>query len=83
MFKKLFNYINNHAFAIILAAVAIGCITIIYNLIDVTRKPPEIVITKGGVQNHLVWAANGACYFVRPYNNETVYLIPVEDCNKK
>ena len=37
---------------------------------------------KGGIQNHLVWSIKGECFFVRPATN-TVYLIRVEDCDKK
>jgi hypothetical protein len=83
MFKKLGDWINVNAFKIIGVAIVIGAGATIVNLIDVNRKPPVIEVTRGSVQNHLVWAANGLCYFVRPYTNDTVYLIPVEDCNKK
>ena len=83
MFKKLGDWINANAFKIIGVAVVLGSGAIVYNLIDVNRKPPVIEVVKGSVQNHLVWGANGKCYFVRPYTNDTVYLIPVEDCDKR
>lgn len=37
---------------------------------------------KDGIQNHLVWSNTGKCYFVRPNDDVTVYLIQVPDCNK-
>lgn len=83
MFKGLINWMNVNVFKIIGAVIVFGACLIVYNLIDVTRKPPVIEVTKGSVQNHLVWAANGKCYFVRPYTMDTVYLIPVEDCDKR
>ena len=38
---------------------------------------------KDGIQNHLVFSIKGTCYFVRPYDDVTVYLIPVPDCDRK
>jgi hypothetical protein len=38
---------------------------------------------KDGIQHHLVWSNKGECFFVRPYSKETVYLIRVQDCDKK
>jgi hypothetical protein len=83
MFKKFGNWLNTNVYKIVGTLIVFGSCFIVYNLIDVTRKPPVIEVTKGSVQNHLVWAANGKCYFVRPYSNETVYLIPVDDCDKR
>lgn len=83
MIKNLITCINNNAFKIIGVLIVLGACFTVYNLVDVNRKPPVIEVTKGSVQNHLVWAVNGKCYFVRPYSNETVYLIPVEDCDKR
>ena len=38
---------------------------------------------KDGIQNHLVWDIKGQCFFVRPNDENTVYLIRVVDCDKK
>ena len=38
---------------------------------------------KDGVQNHLVWSIKGECFFVRPNDNVTVYLVKVPDCDRK
>lgn len=49
------------------------------------EKPPNPVLKeyKDGVQNHLIWNIKGECYFVRPNDDVTVYLIRVQDCDKK
>jgi len=51
-------------------------------LIDVVRKPASINVAEGSIQHRLVWSTKGECFFVRPYSNETVYLIRVQDCDK-
>ena len=38
---------------------------------------------KDGIQNHLTWSIKGECFFVRPNDDVTVYLIRVQDCDKK
>ena len=38
---------------------------------------------KDGIQNHLTWNIKGECFFVRPNDDVTVYLIRVADCDKK
>lgn len=48
-----------------------------------TKTPEALKDYKDGIQNHLVWSINGQCYFVRPSDNVTVYLIKVSDCDKK
>ena len=35
------------------------------------------------IKNHLVWSIKGECYFVRPNDDVTVYLVRVPDCDKK
>ena len=42
----------------------------------------ELKEYKDGIQNHLVWSNTGKCFFVRPNDDVTVYLIQVPDCNK-
>ena len=44
---------------------------------------PVLKDYKDGVQNHLTWDIKGQCYFVRPNDDVTVYLIRVADCDKK
>ena len=38
---------------------------------------------KDGIQNHLTWSIKGECFFVRPNDEITVYLVRVPDCDKK
>ena len=83
MFKSILNWININAFKIIGVLIVIGACYTVFNLIDVSRKPAEIVVKEGSIQNRLVWSASGVCFFVRPMAGETVYLIPVKDCDKK
>ena len=65
----------------IVSAVTLG--GTILSMIDITKKPPVLKDFGDGVQNHLVWSAKGECFFVRPYSNDVVYLIRVQDCDKK
>jgi hypothetical protein len=54
----------------------------VYFIVQNELHPTELKDFKGGIQNHLLWSNKGECYFVRPANGQTVYLIKVEDCNK-
>ena len=83
MFNKLYVYVGKNILPIIFILVGFGLLLTIFNLIDVVRKPAAINIVEGSVQHHLVWDNKGQCYFVRPYSNEVVYLIRVQDCDKK
>lgn len=47
------------------------------------KKSEPLKEFKDGIQNHLVWDIKGQCYFVRPNDEVTVYLIRVVDCDKK
>ena len=83
MLNRLFTWIGNRAVPLFAVALILACFVSLYQLVDITRKPAELKDFKGGIQNHLLWSNKGECFFVRPYNNETVYLIRVEDCDKK
>ena len=48
-----------------------------------TPKPEVLKDFKDGIQNHIVWSISGKCFFVRPNTEQTVYLIPVADCDRK
>ena len=81
MFSKLSAWVNNNAIRLFIFALIVTAIGTIINLVDVVRKPPDLTGIKG-VQHRLVWDINGNCFFVRPYNETTNYLIAVPDCNK-
>jgi hypothetical protein len=66
-----------------LLSLLISSLVWVFSLIDVVRKPPQLEKFEGGIQNHLVWSIKGECFFVRPHSTETVYLIRVQDCDKK
>jgi hypothetical protein len=83
MFDKIYVWVGKHAVGLFVFALAVTCFVTIVSLVDVVRKPPELEHFKDGVQNHLVWSNKGECFFVRPYSSETVYLIRVQDCDKK
>ena len=59
-------------------------IGILYFLIyiPVTKENPVLKEYKDGIQNRLVWDVKGMCFFVRPNDDVTVYLVPVADCKK-
>jgi hypothetical protein len=44
---------------------------------------PVLKDYKDGIQNHLTWSIKGECFFVRPNDDVTVYLVRVPDCDKK
>ena len=47
------------------------------------KDNPVLKDYKDGIQNHLTWDIKGQCFFVRPNDDVTVYLIRVADCDKK
>ena len=57
--------------------------TVLYYVRPTPQTPEVLKDFKDGIQNHLVWSISGKCYFVRPNNDVTVYLIPVADCDRK
>jgi hypothetical protein len=80
MFKVLSEFLKKH-FVIIIGCLALCAFA--YNSYKDFTNPPELREFKGSIQNHLIWSIKGECYFVRPHNGSTVYLIRVEDCDKK
>ena len=81
MFDKLLGWITKHAIGLFVFALIVTAIGVIVTLVDVVRKPTDLSNIKG-IQHHLVWDIAGNCFFVRPYNDSTNYLIAVPDCNK-
>ena len=83
MLDKFYVWVGKNSMMVLLGLLAFSSIIAILNLVDVVRKPAAIDVVEGSIQHHLVWSNKGECFFVRPYSSETVYLIPVKDCDKK
>lgn len=83
MFDKMYAWIGKNTMKLLVILILIASGITIHNLVDVVRKPTPIQVVEGSIQHHLVWSTKGECYFVRPYSTETVYLIRVQDCDKK
>ena len=82
MFNRLHAWVIKNTINVLVFLISTSAVITIYNLVDVVRKPASINISEGSIQHHLVWSAKGECFFVRPYSNEVVYLIRVNDCDK-
>jgi len=80
MINKIFSWFDSFKIACLGACLFAGLNT--YFIVQDALHPPELKEFKGGIQNHLLWSNKGECFFVRPANGQTVYLIKVEDCNK-
>lgn len=66
-------------------AFAIMCLSLVWYFGFNAPKavPTALKEYKDGIQNHLTWDIKGQCFFVRPNDDVTVYLIRVTDCDKK
>ena len=82
MLNSFYGWVGKHSISLFLLALCVVAGTMIVNLVDVVRKPADSKQFKGGIQNHIVWSIKGECYFVKPYSDDTVYLVPVPDCDK-
>ncbi|NCA23002.1 MAG: hypothetical protein EBS86_17980 [Crocinitomicaceae bacterium] len=61
----------------------LACVIIYFQVYNLDTKTPEFKEFKDGVQNHLLWSIKGECFFVKPQTEKTVYLVRVEDCDRK
>lgn len=76
--KKVVNVLS------VIAQLVIGAAFFYYFcFMQPPKQNPLLKDYKDGVQNHLVWGINGSCYFVRPNDDTTVYLIQVPDCKRE
>lgn len=84
MFNKLYAWVGKNVDVgiIVLVSLVVALVVTVFNLIEIVRKPTPIKVIEGSVQHHLVWSIKGECFFVRPYSEETVYLIRVKDCDR-
>ena len=82
--KNMINWFKNNISNLIgyILVILLMVYTVAFYVMP-TPKQEVLKDFKDGIQNHLVWSISGKCYFVRPNNDVTVYLIPVADCDRK
>lgn len=84
---KFVEFVRNHSYAItiniLLAFFVFALYTVVSTKYEDFMNPPALKDFGGGIQNHLVWTVRGECFFVRPHNDYTVYLIRTKDCDTK
>ena len=81
MIKKFIGWFDGFKLCC-LGAIIWSCFNV-YFIVQNHLNPQELKEFNGGIQNHLVWSNKSECYFVRPASGQTVYLIKVQDCDKK
>lgn len=80
--KTFFNWLKENILFIIVLLFGAG--VLIANTMLYENKPnPVLKEYKDGIQNRLIWNIKGECYFVRPNDDVTVYLVRVQDCDRK
>ena len=79
--KKIIGWIKqNSATLFFLTCFVVGAAV---TLSKPTKQNEVLKDYKDGIQNHLAWDIKGQCFFVRPNDDVTVYLIRVQDCDRK
>lgn len=72
-----------HVFTVIAQIVVVSSFLYYFCYMQPVKQNNVLKDYKDGIQNHLTWNIKGECYFVRPNDDVTVYLIRVNDCDKK
>lgn len=80
--KNVFNWLKDNFWYIIGYIAFMVCFFFVMSYYA-KQEAQELKEFKDGIQNHLVWSIKGECFFVRPHAEKTVYLIRVEDCDRK
>jgi hypothetical protein len=84
---KISEFLSEQFKAILLVIVMVGAVVLGAFAISQYKALHEVPMPlkdfKDGVQNHLLWSIKNECYFVRPNNDVTIYLIRVSDCDRK
>ncbi len=80
--KNLFTWLKNNFWYMIGYIAFMVCFFFVMAFYA-KQEAQELKEFKDGIQNHLVWSIKGECFFVRPHAEKTVYLIRVEDCDRK
>ena len=81
--SKIWQYIKDNGKLILETILFIGLVVYLFWMPPLHKDNPILKDYKDGVQNHLTWDIKGQCYFVRPNDDVTVYLIRVQDCDRK
>lgn len=81
--SKFVEFVKTHAHTAVQILAAIGLIYLLFFAQPVKKESVVLKDYKDGIQNHLTWSIKGECFFVRPNDDVTVYLVRVTDCDKK
>lgn len=85
--KSIFSWFKeNYGNLLFIFAIGVAFILYAYSMIEFTNNKKgaaPLKEFKDGIQNHLIWDIKGQCFFVRPNDDVTVYLVRVQDCDKK
>ena len=80
---KLWNFLKRNTSSLIDVLLAAAILTYLFYGSPLHKENTVLKEYKDGIQNHLTWDIKGQCYFVRPTEETTVYLIRVTDCDRK
>jgi hypothetical protein len=81
--NKIFDWFLDNWLAWVFIAFAAVCWALATQGFNNGKQTQVLKEYKDGIQNHLAWNIKGECYFVRPNDDVTVYMIRVQDCDKK
>lgn len=81
--KRIIDWLYNNSILIWLVITWIFIIFVAFIMPFPTKTNNVLKDYKDGIQNHLAWDIKGQCFFVRPNDDVTVYMIRVTDCDKK
>ena len=81
MWKKITESFNE--FPLWTIPIIVVIVVVVFFFPTPTKVNPVLKDYKDGIQNHLTWSIKGECFFVRPNDEVTVYLVRVPDCDKK
>ena len=81
--NKILDFLKQHGQKIIEGFILIALEIYFFWIPPLHKENPILKDYKDGIQNHLTWSIKGECFFVRPNDDVTVYLVRVPDCDKK
>ena len=80
---KFYSWAGRNIFWIFMSVVVSALYVYMFAFPADLKTQPPLREFKDGIQNHLIWDIKGQCFFVRPNDDVTVYLIRVTDCDRK